>query len=53
MKPDRVQTERLGTLGYFDGMPTEATVRKVYDNLDFSRGMEDAAIFSITDYPYL
>jgi len=37
--PDVVQTERLGTLRFFDGMPDEETVRKVYDNLDFSRGM--------------
>ncbi len=38
--PDVVQTERLGTLKFFDGMPDETTVRKVYDNLDFCRGME-------------
>ncbi len=37
--PDVVQTQRLGTLRFFDGMPDEETVRKVYDNLDFNRGM--------------
>ncbi len=38
--PDVVETERLGTLTFFDGMPDEATVQKVYDNLDFMRGVE-------------
>ena len=38
--PSVVETERLGTLRYFDGYPSEETVQKVYDNLDFSRGME-------------
>ena len=38
--PDVVETERLGTLRFFDGMPDEATVEKVYDHLDFSRGVE-------------
>jgi len=37
--PDRVKT-RIGTLEFFDGMPDEATVEKVYDNLDFLRGVE-------------
>jgi hypothetical protein len=37
--PDTVQT-RIGTLKSFDGLPDPETVRKVYDNLDFSRGME-------------
>ena len=39
LTPDTVKTERLGTLHFFDGMPDEKTVRKVYDNLDFSRGV--------------
>jgi hypothetical protein len=39
MTPDRVET-RLGTLEFFDGLPTEETARKVYDNLDFLRGVE-------------
>ncbi len=37
--PDQVET-RLGTLRFFDGLPDEATVRTVYDNLDFQRGVE-------------
>ncbi len=37
--PDTVQT-RIGTLNFFDGTPDEATVQKVYDNLDFARGVE-------------
>ncbi len=36
--PDVVET-RLGTLKFFDGFPDEATVQKVYDNLDFQRGV--------------
>ena len=39
MTPDTVET-RLGKLEFFDGMPTEKTVKKVYDNLDFLRGVE-------------
>ena len=39
MTPDVVDTS-IGTLRFFDGMPTEATVETVYDNLDRSRGME-------------
>jgi hypothetical protein len=38
--PSVVESERLGTLSYFDGYPTEETVQKVYDNLDFNRGIE-------------
>jgi hypothetical protein len=38
--PSVVESERLGTLNYFDGYPSEETVQKVYDNLDFSRGVE-------------
>jgi hypothetical protein len=37
--PDLVET-RLGTLRFFDGFPDEATVEKVYDNLDFQRGVQ-------------
>jgi hypothetical protein len=37
--PDSVDT-RLGTLKFFDGFPDDATVGKVYDNLDFSRGVQ-------------
>jgi hypothetical protein len=32
--PNTVET-RLGTLKFFDGFPDDATVAKVYDNLDF------------------
>lgn len=37
--PDSVKT-RLGTLKFFDGLPDKATVEKVYDNLDFMRGVD-------------
>ena len=37
--PDTVDT-RIGTLKFFDGLPDTETVRKVYDNLDFARGVE-------------
>jgi hypothetical protein len=37
--PDTVET-RLGTLKFFDGLPDKDTVQKVYDNLDFMRGVE-------------
>ena len=40
LTPDTVETQRLGSLRFFDGMPDEATVRKAYDNLDFMRGVE-------------
>ena len=37
--PDSVQT-RIGALKFFDGLPDPETVQKVYDNLDFGRGVE-------------
>ncbi|MDN5940242.1 MAG: DUF1254 domain-containing protein [Nitrospira sp.] len=37
--PDSVET-RLGTLNFFDGFPDDATIQKVYDNLDFQRGVQ-------------
>lgn len=37
--PDSVET-RLGTLKFNDGFPDDATVQKVYDNLDFQRGVQ-------------
>ena len=37
--PDSVETS-IGTLEYFDGVPDEATVTKVYDYLDRSRATE-------------
>jgi len=39
MTPDSVET-RIGTLKFFDGSPTKETTQKVYDNLDFLRGVE-------------
>jgi hypothetical protein len=39
LTPDVVQT-RIGTLDFVDGVPTAETARKVYDNLDFLRGVE-------------
>ena len=39
MTPDKVET-RIGTLKFFDGFPTKGTSKKVYDNLDFIRGVE-------------
>ncbi|MGX0879822.1 hypothetical protein ACSSV4_004536 [Roseovarius sp. MBR-154] len=37
--PDRVETA-IGTLEFFDGVPTDATVATIYDNLDRMRGMQ-------------
>jgi len=37
--PNKVET-RIGTLKFFDGFPDKATVEKVYDNLDFQRGVQ-------------
>jgi hypothetical protein len=37
--PNSVETS-LGTLKFFDGFPDDATVKKVYDNLDFQRGVQ-------------
>jgi hypothetical protein len=37
--PDVVET-RLGALRFFDGLPDEETVEKVYDNLDFQRAVQ-------------
>ncbi len=39
MTPDKVET-RLGTLNFVDGVPTVETTQKVYDNLDYLRGIE-------------
>ncbi|MDX8451613.1 DUF1254 domain-containing protein [Mesorhizobium sp. VK9D] len=39
MTPDKVETS-IGTLNFFDGMPDDATVGKLYDNLDVMRGVE-------------
>src|SRR5688572_9645835 len=37
--PETIET-RLGTLKFDDGFPDDATVQKVYDNLDFQRGVQ-------------
>jgi len=37
--PDKVETP-IGTLEFFDGVPTDSTVTTVYDNLDRMRGVE-------------
>ncbi|KRR11747.1 DUF1254 domain-containing protein [Bradyrhizobium valentinum] len=39
MSPGTVET-RIGTLKLTDGFPDDATVTKVYDNLDFQRGLQ-------------
>ena len=39
LTPDVVET-RIGTLRFFDGIPTEETAALVYDHLDFIRGVE-------------
>jgi len=40
LTPDKVETEFLGDLEFFDGMPSESTVKKTYDFLDLSRGVD-------------
>ena len=37
--PDSVES-RLGTLRFVDGFPDDATVEKVFDNLDFQRAVQ-------------
>ena len=37
--PDRVES-RLGALSFFDGFPDDASVEKLYDNLDFQRAVQ-------------
>lgn len=39
MTPDKVET-RIGELKFYDGIPTKETLEKVYDNLDFIRGID-------------
>ena len=39
LTPDKVET-RIGTLDFKDGMPSEETIAKVYDNLDFTHAFE-------------
>jgi len=40
LTPDKVETDFLGDLEFFDGMPSESTVKKTYDFLDLSRGVD-------------
>jgi hypothetical protein len=37
--PDTVKT-RIGELTFYDGLPDKKTVKKLYNNLDFMRGVE-------------
>ncbi len=37
--PDRVETQ-IGTLEYKDGAPSAATTQKIYDSLDYIRGVD-------------
>ena len=37
LTPDVVETDTLGTLEFFDGMPSPETVEKAFDNLDLIR----------------
>jgi hypothetical protein len=39
LTPDTVET-RIGTLKFVDGFPTKETTQKMYDNLDFQRGVD-------------
>ncbi|WNC67099.1 DUF1254 domain-containing protein [Thalassotalea nanhaiensis] len=39
MTPGTVET-RIGDLKFYDGIPTDETLQKVYDNLDFIRGVD-------------
>jgi hypothetical protein len=40
LTPDKVQTEMLGELEFFDGMPSDATVKKTRDFIDLSRSVD-------------
>ena len=40
LTPDKVETEFLGKLEFFDGMHSESTVKKAYGFLDLSRGVK-------------
>ena len=55
--PDKVETS-IGTLEFFDGVPTRDTVKTVYDNLDrmngvqaFLAGLPAASTFALYDGP--
>ena len=40
LTPDKIQSDLLGELQFFDGMPDKATVAKAYDFIDVARGAE-------------
>jgi len=40
LTPDKTQTEMLGELEFFDGMPSDATVKKTRDFIDLSRAVD-------------
>ena len=40
LTPDKVETEFLGGLKFFERMPNESTVEKTYDFLDLARGVD-------------
>ncbi|WP_026379158.1 DUF1254 domain-containing protein [Afifella pfennigii] len=40
LTPNEVQTDFLGELRFFDGMPLPETAERLYDYLDFHRGVE-------------
>lgn len=40
LAPDKMKTDLLGDLEFFDGMPNEATVNTTYEFLDLSRGVD-------------
>ena len=37
--PDKIET-RFGDLNFFDGVPDQKTVQKVYNHLDFQHGFQ-------------
>src|SRR5688572_20616209 len=39
MTPDKVETP-MGSLNFVDGVPTAETTQRLYDNLDYIRGVE-------------
>jgi len=39
LTPNHVDT-RIGALDFYDGIPTDATLEKVYENLNFMRGVD-------------
>ena len=40
MTPDKVHTDFLGELEFFDGMPSDETVQKTRDFIDLSRAVD-------------